>query len=385
MKIAIWWIFPCKATSGIFRELSALGYQIDVFLMEGMSQGRAKLGWKFPDYGNANLTVLPEGEKQRQSFVENFEYEKYDLHLVNGFYGTRDLNKILRLLCARKVWMGIMTEAPFNEFHGVKRFLKYAYLAIVVPIKAGKVARRADFVCCLSGSNRISFRWLRWFGFIPARIFPFGYFPEQPAILKEKVDAYGHPPLILCTGYLRKNKGHLLLLKALNCLKEHRVEFVCEITGYGPEEKTLKDYIDKNQLSNHIKLIGVVDTLKLHELLAQADIFVAPGYEEPWGVRVNEALQSGCPVVVSDKIGASELVYASGGGETFRSGDVFSLVRVLEKLLTDMDCLYNMKKRLVTYRSKIHPRSAAQFLHQIIGTVVSNKKAVDIPVWLMRD
>jgi glycosyltransferase involved in cell wall biosynthesis len=55
-----------------------------------------------------------------------------------------------------------------------------------------------------------------------------------------------------------------------------------------------------------------------------------PSFSEPWGLVVNEALNHGCPAVVSDNCGCvPELVIDGVTGYAFRSGDLASLRRAM--------------------------------------------------------
>ncbi len=62
------------------------------------------------------------------------------------------------------------------------------------------------------------------------------------------------------------------------------------------------------------------DRERLADLLAAADLFVAPSSNETFGLAPLEALASGTPVLCADRGGTSEQVAASGAGARFASG-----------------------------------------------------------------
>ena len=63
---------------------------------------------------------------------------------------------------------------------------------------------------------------------------------------------------------------------------------------------------------------------------------VLPSEYEPFAVVVNEAMCCGCPVVVSDRVGAArDLVAPVAPQFIFPCGDVDALARVLKDALTD--------------------------------------------------
>ncbi len=359
-----------------------MGFAVDVIFLHSISVERVKLGWTMPDFGQANVKFMPDTEPERYEFLKQFPVSDYDIQLVNGFYINPEIATIIKRSKQSSTPVGVLSEAPFNGFFGVRRWLKYMYLLFVVPLLAQKAASHASMICCLSGSSASTLGWLGWFGFREDRIYPFGYFSEEPSEKRLLADQIGTPPLLVCTGYLTRNKGHMILLRALKRLQENKIDFKCIITGYGPEKERLQAFIGEHKMGNVVQLIGVVSADELNRIQAQADIFVAPGYEEPWAIRINEALQSGSPVVLSDRIGAAELIRASGGGATFRSGDDHDLANTLADLLCHSEKIIALKKRVLAYRERIHPREAARYLEAIIFHVTAGAERPASPIWL---
>lgn len=241
------------------------------------------------------------------------------------------------------------------------------------------------FVLCLSGSSQTDRRSLRRLGWRDEQIFPFGYFSEQPPVEADAPNGPEDPAAelrLLCTGYLTKNKGHRVLLRALSLLKTRGLRFHCDITGYGPEEARLRALSRSLRIDSAVAFRGVVPTEELNGLMRSADIFVAPGVLEPWGIRINEAIQAGLPVVVSDGIGACELVRASGGGVVFRSGDSEELADALFSLISEPEKLYKCKERCRNYRQHIHPRAAVNYFDKVMRYTLNPTGEKPLPPWL---
>jgi alpha-1,6-mannosyltransferase len=72
----------------------------------------------------------------------------------------------------------------------------------------------------------------------------------------------------------------------------------------------------------------------LADLLAAADLAVAPCSIETFGLSALEALASGTPLLSADRGGVAETVGRSGAGEVFPSGDSNALAECAERLLT---------------------------------------------------
>lgn len=80
------------------------------------------------------------------------------------------------------------------------------------------------------------------------------------------------------------------------------------------------------------------DRDRLADLLAAADLYVAPGPAETFGLAALEALASGTPVLSVDSGGVPELVRRSGAGDVYAVGDEASLAESAIALLTrDLD------------------------------------------------
>ena len=63
------------------------------------------------------------------------------------------------------------------------------------------------------------------------------------------------------------------------------------------------------------------------------DCLVLPGAHESWGLVVNEAMATGLPAVVSDRVGcAPDLVSPGETGEVYRAGDSDELTQALERV-----------------------------------------------------
>ncbi len=85
-----------------------------------------------------------------------------------------------------------------------------------------------------------------------------------------------------------------------------------------------------------VKFLGFRNQTELPTLYDLCDIFVLPSVFEPWGLVVNEVMNAGKPVVVSDKIGSGhDLVRPGINGDVFPSGDVDALVEKMTPWLHD--------------------------------------------------
>jgi glycosyltransferase involved in cell wall biosynthesis len=70
----------------------------------------------------------------------------------------------------------------------------------------------------------------------------------------------------------------------------------------------IKSLIEKEHLDEHITICGMVDETKFKELHKDADIFLFINIDQSWGLAVFEAMSCGIPVIVSNSVGATEIL-----------------------------------------------------------------------------
>jgi glycosyltransferase involved in cell wall biosynthesis len=85
-----------------------------------------------------------------------------------------------------------------------------------------------------------------------------------------------------------------------------------------------------------VKFLGFRNQSELPALYDLCDVFVLPSVFEPWGLVVNEVLNAGKPVIVSDQAGCGpDLVRAGENGSFFPAGNVEALTGALERWTGD--------------------------------------------------
>ncbi|NWG29876.1 MAG: glycosyltransferase family 4 protein [Rhodocyclaceae bacterium] len=83
-----------------------------------------------------------------------------------------------------------------------------------------------------------------------------------------------------------------------------------------------------------IRFLGFKNQTELPRYYNLCDVFVLPSFQEPWGLVVNEVMNAGKAVIVSDQVGAgADLVRAGKEGAIFAAGNAGALARALAFLL----------------------------------------------------
>jgi glycosyltransferase involved in cell wall biosynthesis len=87
---------------------------------------------------------------------------------------------------------------------------------------------------------------------------------------------------------------------------------------------------------NSIKFLGFKNQTELPRYYDLCDVLVLPSVFEPWGLVINEAMNAGRAVVVSDQVGCGpDLVKNGENGYVFKAGDIAGLRAALDKVLSN--------------------------------------------------
>jgi glycosyltransferase involved in cell wall biosynthesis len=141
---------------------------------------------------------------------------------------------------------------------------------------------------------------------------------------------------ILYTGNWREHKNLVGLIEAFAQLQSQpefkNLQLV--ITGKAdPHYPEVKETIERLNLTNAIKLVGLVDIKDLIALFNAASLYVCPSYYEGFGLPPLEAMACGTPVAVSNAASLPEV--CKDAAEYFNPHDIDDITAVLQNLLTD--------------------------------------------------
>ncbi len=141
-------------------------------------------------------------------------------------------------------------------------------------------------------------------------------------------------PVILFASKLQTRKlcGDLVEAYA-RFLEEAEVQPYLLIVGDGEERAALERQVAALGLTR-VRFCGFRNQSEMPRYLQIADVFVLPARHEPWGLIVNEAMNAGCAIIVSDDVGAQpDLVTDGVEGCVYPVGDVDALTHALRRVL----------------------------------------------------
>jgi glycosyltransferase involved in cell wall biosynthesis len=150
----------------------------------------------------------------------------------------------------------------------------------------------------------------------------------------------------LCCARLiaKKNISFLLqtFAKYRSISEDSHVNLV--IVGEGPLRSQLESEIRSLNLGSVVTMPGFEPYERMPKYYALAEALIHPSTTEQWGLVVNEALASGTPVIVSDRVGACvDLVQEGINGLSFDPTSSTSLLNALVELRRDPARLSRMR------------------------------------------
>jgi glycosyltransferase involved in cell wall biosynthesis len=147
---------------------------------------------------------------------------------------------------------------------------------------------------------------------------------------------------ILGVGRVVEKKGFDLLIEAFSRLGHHD-DLGLVIGGDGPALPKLRDTASARGLNGRVVFPGVLSRGQVAWAMAHADVFVMPSRLEPFGIVALEGLEAGCPVIVSARGGASEVIRDDRDGLVVDPLDREALSGAIERVLGDA----RLRKRLI--------------------------------------
>jgi glycosyltransferase involved in cell wall biosynthesis len=142
-------------------------------------------------------------------------------------------------------------------------------------------------------------------------------------------------PVVLFAGKLIPKKQPLRLLDAFASVRAGRPCSLL-IAGDGPLRSAMESAVRRQAIPD-VHIAGFLNQHELPRAYVAADVFALPSnLHETWGLVVNEAMNFGLPVVVSDRVGcADDLVQQGENGMVVHHDDTAALARSIASLVDD--------------------------------------------------
>ena len=180
----------------------------------------------------------------------------------------------------------------------------------------------------------------------------------------------GEGPLLIFVGRLVHEKGIQDYIDTVAILSKELPEISALVIGEGPDRHTFEAHAEFLGITKKIHFLGWVESNRVPDFMAAADIFVGPsrtaenGWVEAQGITFIEAMLAGTPVIGSNIGGISDAVINEKTGLLVDEQSPNQLAAAIRKLQLDGDLLSR-----ITYRAKLNAEK--QFTRPITAKMFS--------------
>lgn len=138
-------------------------------------------------------------------------------------------------------------------------------------------------------------------------------------------------------GRLIKLKNLQLLIEAFSMIKKSSCKsnkWGLILVGEGEEKEYLENLVKLLFLSD-VFFVGAQPWDIIPYFYAISDVFILPSTSESWGLVVNEAMMHSLPMIVSNRVGASEIVKEGENGFIFDPYRIDTLINIMLKIINE--------------------------------------------------
>lgn len=217
------------------------------------------------------------------------------------------------------------------------------------------------------------------------RVVAYGSPEPNLNIITAKNSFYNFAPYLqgmriaLCLSRIHKKKGIDLLIKALGKLSTIPDDFILVIAG--PDQDGLKSELVKlsEQLgvADHIAWVGMLQGDEKWGAYYASEVFVLPSHQENFGIVVAEALSTGTPVLITNKVNIWNEIdsFQAGYVDDDTVDGVQSLI-IKWLSLSQNDMIVMRKQALKCYSWHFSIKAAAHDLESVLLEITKHHDSV---------
>jgi glycosyltransferase involved in cell wall biosynthesis len=356
LRLAYLVTHPIQYMDPLLRRIAAEpGIDLTVFFCSDFSLQKfydpefaKEIAWDVPLGEGYRYEVLPAvGGRHRITFWRPFNYGlsrrlregSFDVLWVHGY--ARWFNWVAMLLAkAQGIKVLIRDDATLISLSRtlIKRALKRAFFALLKIfcdgfLAVGSLNREYYGHYGIKGERIFLVPWAVDNAFFQAKA------GDASATLEELRHSLGLAagrPIILFAGKLsaRKRAGDLLEAYVhMSPDQKTEPQPYLLFVGEGEQRQVLENRAGATGWDS-IKFLGFKNQTELPAYFKLCQVFVLPSVHEPWGLVVNEAMNAGRAIIVSDQVGCGpDLVRSGENGYIFPAGDIAGLCGALKNIL----------------------------------------------------
>jgi len=321
------------------RVFFASDHSVGEFVDEGFG---VKVAWDVPLLSGYTSEFLPRLKSgPGLGFARPFCYGIFERIWRGGFdavwvHGYHTVNALQAIFGASALGVPVLLRAESTledrQRSGAKMLAKELFFAVL--------RKQVRGVLAIGKAN--ARYWRRYMGDeMPVYAMPYAvdnaFFEAKAeaarprvAALKLELGLEGGVPVMLFASKLQTRKRCGDLLDAWLKLREQGARSYLVVIGDGEERAAVEARAMGSVFANDVRFLGFKNQTELPAYFALCDVFVLPSVDEPWGLVVNEAMDAGRAIVVSDAVGCqADLVEDGVNGRVFPAGDVSALAEAL--------------------------------------------------------
>ena len=186
----------------------------------------------------------------------------------------------------------------------------------------------------------------------------------NPVELPQQIPERSHRSqlTLVFLGRVGQRKGAFDLLQAFSGLSpEQKQQSKLIFAGDGDLEEGHR-LVNQLGLNSAVTFVGWLSCEQKNELLAKADIFILPSYNEALPMAILEAMSWGLPVITCPVGGIAEIVISGRNGLCVPPGKIPELTEALQTLITNQDLRLHLGKAA---RASVESIDVIQYIVQI--------------------
>jgi teichuronic acid biosynthesis glycosyltransferase TuaC len=145
-------------------------------------------------------------------------------------------------------------------------------------------------------------------------------------------------PLVLTVGQLIERKGTADLIAAVGRLRGAGRRVQLAIVGEGPLRRALEEQAAAEGVTDAVHFVGRLEHARVLAMMARAQLFALPSWDEAFGLVYTEAMAQGTPVLAIQGGGPQDFVESGvSGGWLVPPHDPSAIADVIAGVLDDPD------------------------------------------------
>lgn len=352
--IVIWSQSACRSVTGLYkavRDIAKVPVKITLYYCDHRIENlRRSVGLRDDEFADVEMIPIGDDYGAGRRFLDSV---RGYFHVFTIWQQAPVYRKLMKEIVRRGDKYGVSCEAPCNMKHGIRAWLQDMYYMTLLPIKGRTVIRDAEFFINDSGEDDHLALKIGW---PKNKIIPFGYYPP-PLEGSHCVERTGSGAFtILSTGVLSVHRGADVFVKALRQLSDRGLQYKAIITQDGELFSKLK----RDSKGLPVEFRGRLPMSELLGLYQTCSVFVGAGRHEPWGMRLNDALNCGAPLIVSRGMGGVKLVDDYGCGLAFENENHVDLANKIQMMMENRDLYLRCARNAVKATEQITPLAQAK-------------------------